>query len=49
MEAGEKGDIFLRKNFCFTHEFIRGSFPLVIENVANEPRMCHAQPAEVTC
>lgn len=45
----EKGDIFLRKNFQTTHEFIRGSFTLALEDVASEPWLFHAQPPEVTC
>lgn len=48
-KQGEKGNIFLRKNFPITHEFIRGSLTLAFENVANEPWMFHAQPPEVTC
>lgn len=47
-KQGEKGDMFLRKNFHITHEFIRGRFTLVFENVANEPWMFHAQPPGVT-
>lgn len=48
-KQGEKGDLFFRKNFPTTHGFIRGNLILAFENVANEPRMFHAHPLEVTC
>lgn len=43
-KQGKKGNIFLRRNFQTTHEFIRGCSTLALENVSNEP----SQPPEVT-
>ena len=45
----EKGTRFLRKSFQTTHEFIRGSFTLALENVTNGPWLFHSQSPEVTC
>lgn len=40
--------VFLRKDFQTSHELIRGSFTLALENVANEPWLFYAQPPELS-